>query len=309
MAPPLPHRLVAAGAVLALGVAPSTGMAEPTHVVLVSIDTLRADHVGAYGNTEVKTPFIDAFSAEAVLFEHAYTASTMTLPSHITMFTGLFAHNHGVPWNGAKVPQDNITLAERFADAGYATAGFIGGNPMGRSTGINQGFQTYPGVIEDPDARLERTFEWVDQHKEQPMFLFVHLWEAHWPYEPPAPYDRMYRTDSTSLTGSFQEITQLRRDFKAKAAGAQERSNVMKTLYMGGVSYTDKIFGDLIEGLRSRGVLDDALVVMVSDHGESTDEHFDTWTHGVTAYNTNAQIPFIVRLPGAERKGTVVPEG
>ncbi len=286
---------------------PSVAGAAPKHVILVSIDTLRADHVGVYGS-DVQTPHIDAFAKDSVRFEHAYTASTMTLPSHITMFTGLFPHNHGVPWNGAVVPKENELLAEVLQAAGYSTAAFIGGNPMGKSTGIDQGFQTYPGVIEDPSERLRRSLEWIDTHKAQPMFLFVHLWEAHWPYHPPAPYDRMYRTDSSDISGTFDEIVKLRKDYKTKVPGSQERSDIMKTLYMGGVSHADSVFGELMAGLAARNVLDDSIVVLVSDHGESTDEHFDVWTHGATAYNTNAQVPLIVRLPGKERQGAVVPD-
>lgn len=285
--------------------APPAPGAAPAHVVLISIDTLRADFLGTYGNTQVKTPNIDAFAADSVVFEAAFTAAPTTLASHTSMMTGTYPHTHGVPWNGSMVHPDNEMLAEVLKGAGFETAGLSGAFPLNAKFAFDQGFDVFRANLGDArtvtnaaSMRLER--------KSEHLFLFVHYFDVHWPYEPPAPYDRMYRTDDLPITGTYEEVKALRAALREGAPQAAAQNAVMRNLYAGEVSWTDQEVGRLLRVLDDKGVLDDAVVILTSDHGESMDEHWDYWDHGPTTYNSVAHVPLIVRMPGGASGGTRV---
>jgi hypothetical protein len=202
----------------------------PRLIVLVSIDTLRADHVGAYGSP-VQTPNLDRIASEGLRFARAWSNSPTTIPSHASMMTGLVPHSHGAPWNGAILPESNMTLAEILREHGYATGAAVGGVPLGPKFGLDQGFDVYDAPLQFAGRVTKSALRFLDEHPDQPTFLFVHYWDVHWPYDPPPPYDRMYRSDDLSLTGSFKEIVQLRKSLKADEDGSKAQSEATKGLY------------------------------------------------------------------------------
>ncbi len=257
--------------------------ADATSVVLVTIDTLRADHVGAYGADFARTPTLDALAAEGVLFETAITATPLTLPSHATLFTGQDAPQHGVRHNGTfRLAEEATTLAERFQAAGWSTGAFIGAVVLKARFGLAQGFDVYDDDVQGkksaPGGFVERTAgevvdaatAWLDR-TEGPFFLWLHVYDPHMDHRAPEPF-----------ASQFPD-----RPYDAE------------------IAYTDAQMGRLVEHLRARGRLDDTLVVMTSDHGESLGEHGER-THSTALYDSVLKIPLILRGPGLPA-GRVVP--
>ena len=175
------------------------------NIILVSIDTLRADHLGCYGYFRETSPNIDAFAAEAVLFERAYSAMATTLPSHLTMLIGMHPIEHGVV---ANIDDGGVaftsgpglrSVAEVARDNGYATAGFVSATPLKRISGIHVGFETFDepqGATRDAKTVTDAALSWLGQHYDEPFFLFVHYYDPHVPYAPPSPYREMFQTDN-----------------------------------------------------------------------------------------------------------------
>lgn len=257
-----------------------------TPIVVVSIDTLRADRLPAYGYRAVDTPAIDALRRDAILFERAYSNIPLTLPSHASLLSGMLPGSHGVRDNmgytvdPAKVPMLQGLLRERS----YATGAFVSAYVLRGTTGISAGFDVYEDSIEyfpatgvgslqrsgEETARL--AVDWLGTVSQKPFFLFVHFFEPHTPYEPPEPYRSRYGSP-----------------------------------YDGEIAAADAATGLLLDGLRRLGVYDRAVVVLLSDHGEGLGEHGEQ-EHGIFLYRTTLQVPLMIKLPGAARGGTSVAE-
>jgi arylsulfatase A-like enzyme/Tfp pilus assembly protein PilF len=247
------------------------------NVLLISIDTCRADRLSCYGYPRKSTPNIDAVAREAVLFQQAIAPAPMTLPSHSSMMTGTYPPVHGVRANdGYRLAESNMTLARLLRDAGYQTAAFVGGFPLDARFGLNQGFQTYDGRFgAEGGSHDRRTAEevtrrglaWLDaQNKEpdkKPFFLFLHYYDAHWPYQPPPPFDKTFADDP----------------------------------YAGGIAYVDASIGRVVGRLRESGLYDNTLIIIVGDHGESLGEHGER-THSFFTYQSTLRVPLVVRAPG-----------
>jgi choline-sulfatase len=241
-------------------------------VVVVTIDTLRADRVGCYGDSDAVTPNMDGLAREGILFENAVTPVPITLPSHSTIMTGLLPPNHGVRNNGSYVlPPSATTLAERFHEAGYRTGGFISAFVLNRQFGIAQGFDVYDDSLVTERAGTEtvaRAIRWLDRKDKRPFFLWVHLYEPHTPWTPPPPY----------LT------LPLRSGYEREIAAA------------------DGALGGLIAHLRSRRLLEHTIVTVMADHGEGLNDHGEA-EHGIFLYAETTRIPWIMRLPGHRAAG------
>jgi choline-sulfatase len=251
-------------------------------VILISIDTLRADHLPAYGYRAGSTPAIDRFAQAGLVFDEAYSQSPLTLPSHTTLLSGRLPVHHGVRDNiGYAVAPGERTLAARFKAAGYATGSAVSSYVLRHQTGIDRGFDffddafTIAGTGEslaetqrDGGLTADALANWVDAHASQPLFAFLHLYEPHAPYTPPASHAR-----------------------------AQP--------YDGEIAYADEIVGRFLDRLASRGILDRAVVALVSDHGEGLGDHGEA-EHGLLLYREVLHVPLIVRLPGVVRGGTRV---
>lgn len=273
---------------------------DPVNVVIVTIDTTRADHIGCYGHPRSKTPVIDGLAEEGVLFEKAFTPVPITCPSHSTMMTGKVPFGHGIRDNGLFVlGDDQVTLAEVLKEHGYSCAAAIGAFPLLARFGLDQGFDLYDEqlgeVAEDPfgnriikkrslffDERKaslvnESVFPWLEENTKDPFFLWVHYFDPHHPHEPPTPYDHEFADD----------------------------------LYLGEIAYSDECVGVLMQKLKDLGVYDNTLVVVLSDHGEGLWEH-NEYTHSLLAYNSTLRVPLVIRDPSGvsgrrveQRVGTV----
>lgn len=259
--------------------------AAPPDVVLVTLDTVRADRMGFLGSTRGLTPALDALAREGLVFENACAQAPLTTVSHATILTGTYPPFHKVQDFGLALPPSVPYLPAALKAAGYATAAFVGSivlDPKGEiAPGFDRGFDVYDAGFErrrdgaDPYATKERrgaevvarALAWLDGRAAGPFFLWVHLYDAHDPYDPPEPF----------------------------------ASRFAKAPYDGEIAGVDAAVGRLVQGLRGRGVLDGAVVVVASDHGESLGEHGED-THGVFLYDATIRVPLLVRLPaGAER--------
>jgi arylsulfatase A-like enzyme/tetratricopeptide (TPR) repeat protein len=256
-------------------------------VVLVSIDTLRSDHLPLYGARGLATPTLDALAADGVVFERAYSPCPLTLPAHTSIFTGLDPAAHGVRNNvgftldASKHP----TLASLLKARGYKTGGAVSAFVLRGATGLASAFDFYDDRIEAPadtsaagavqragPETMRRGLAWLDSLASGPFFLFVHLYEPHTPYDPPEP-------------------------FRSRSASA----------YDGEIAFADSIVGTLVADLKRRALYDATLFVVLSDHGEGLGDHGEQ-EHGILLYREALQVPLVVKLPGSRRRGTRVTE-
>jgi arylsulfatase A-like enzyme/Tfp pilus assembly protein PilF len=249
----------------------------PPNLLVITIDTLRADHLECYGYKSIKTPRINALAADGILVENAYTPVPLTLPSHASIFTGTYPLFHGVrDFTGFSLSKDRITLATMLKSAGYRTGAVIAAAVLEARWGLNQGFDFYyDNFPPQPAQNWQQTAErrgdevvkeslgWLEKNRKGPFFLWVHLFDPHDPYTPPPPYDRQYSSRP----------------------------------YDGEIAYTDENVGRLVDGLKQNGLYDNCLIVLMGDHGEGLGEHGEK-THGFFIYDSTLRIPLIFKLPG-----------
>jgi tetratricopeptide (TPR) repeat protein len=257
-------------------------------VILVSIDTLRADHVPAYGYTKVETPSIDALRRDSILFENAYTPCPLTLPSHLSLLTGLLPAEHGVRSNlGYRFDAVvHPTLARILRSAGYVTGAAVSAYVLRAATGINDSLDFFDdevggdvewtrdvSLLQRPGGETaRRALGWVESVQTKPFFLFLHIYEPHLPYEPPEPFRSRY--------------------------GAS---------YDGEVAASDAIVGEFLARLKRVGLYDRAIVFLVSDHGEGLGDHGEQ-EHGILLYREVLHVPLLLKLPGSREGGSRVAE-
>jgi arylsulfatase A-like enzyme/tetratricopeptide (TPR) repeat protein len=251
--------------------------------VLVSIDTLRADHLPAYGYKGVATPALDALARDAIVFDNAYSPVPLTLPAHASLLSGQLPPAHGVRDNLGYVfdAARHATLQSLLKARGYATGAAVSAYVLHHSTGIAAGFDFYDDKVDTSAAghavgQAQRSgaesargaLEWLAGVGSRPPFLFLHLYEPHSPYDPPEPYRTRYAT----------------------------------LPYDGEIAAADAILGSVVEALKQKGLYDRAIVVVLSDHGEGLNEHGEEY-HGILLYREALHVPLLVKLPGAARAG------
>jgi arylsulfatase A-like enzyme/Flp pilus assembly protein TadD len=254
-------------------------------LVLISIDTLRSDHLPAYGYDKVQTPHIDALRRDAVLFRRAYSHCPLTLPSHVSLLTGLLPFEHGVEDNLGYTfdASRHASLPSLLKAKNYATGAAVSAYVLRGATGLGAAFDFYedripPPVDSDAASQVRRAgpetarlaLGWLDTVSRGPFFLFLHLYEPHSPYEPPEP-------------------------FRSRYASA----------YDGSIAAADAVVGETLNHLEARGLYDRSLVILLSDHGEGLGEHGEDF-HGILLYREALQVPLLVKLPGGARRGTTV---
>lgn len=257
----------------------------PRHVILFTLDTTRADRIGAYGAPLARTPHLDALASRGVRFDDAVTTAPITGPAHAAIFTGQYPARFGVRDNvTTPLPEQATTLAEHLSSAGFATGGFIGAFVLDRAYGFAQGFSSFSGfdqVESGREANAERpgaavvddALRWLGTVPvEQPLFLWVHLYDPHAPYAAPAPFGQEFADRP----------------------------------YDGEVAYVDHQIGRVLSALQARGALDSSLVIAVADHGESLGEHGED-EHGVFLYEPVIRVPLIMAGPSV-RAGHVAGE-
>ena len=268
------------------GPAPEAPVFAGAPVVVISVDTLRSDHLPFYGYGGVETPALSDLRQDSVLFERAWSPVPLTLPAHVSLFTGQPPAVHGVHDNlGYRLGADLPTLAERLRAAGYRTGAAVSAFVLGKGSGIDRGFDYYedgiqpsttqssPSLIQRPGGETAALLSgWIDAEAGRRFFAFLHLYEPHTPYEPPEPF----------------------------------RSRYASTPYDGEIAAADAIVGEFLGRLKAKGLYDPALVVFLSDHGESLGEHGED-EHGIFLYRSTLQVPLLLKLPGGKLGGTKVP--
>jgi arylsulfatase A-like enzyme len=295
-------------AVLALGVEHfvlgRAGRPQP-NVLLLSIDTLRADRIGCYGGS-VATPNIDRLAAEGALFENDACPMPMTRPSLSSLHTSLYPREHGVVNNGVALAADNVTLAEVLSAAGYETAAFTPVRLLDATSGLDQGFASYDA----PDAHqvaadqvAPRALDWLARRDaKKPFFLWLHLFDPHLPYSPPAEYVQGTGVDEVSWRSLMAVAAEHDGDIPSSVL---ERA---LELYAGEVAYVDHWVGVVRAALEALRELDDTVVVFTADHGECFD-HGIFFEHADCLYDGATKVPLLIRYPRRIAAGTrIVPQ-
>ncbi|MFB3813075.1 MAG: sulfatase-like hydrolase/transferase [Terriglobales bacterium] len=253
----------------------------PPNVVIITIDTLRADHVGCYGYKNVRTPNFDFLAADGVRLERAYTPVPITLPAHTVMFTGTYPMQNGMrDFSGNKLNAQQPTLASVLQERGYATGAVVGAAVLDSRFGLNRGFDFYYDhfdfnrLLETNLDAMERpgnlvadeVLKWLAASHRKPFLLWMHLYDPHHPYRPPAPYAEEYKSQP----------------------------------YDGEIAFADAQVGRLLTFLRQKGLYDHTLIVLAGDHGEGLGEHGEK-THGFFIYNSTLHVPLIFKMPAGQR--------
>jgi arylsulfatase A-like enzyme len=290
---------VFAGICLALACGRGKG---PLHVVILGIDTLRHDHLGCYGYGRNTSPVIDDLAKEGVLFENCIAASPWTLPSFASVFTSLYPSQHGAVHFRKSMRADCPTLAGILKNAGYATGAIINAPYLKRKFKMDRGFDFYnmPEEIRNADDTTEDALAWIDQVADQPFLIFVHYFDPHLPYSPPAPYDTIFDPDYAGTMKNVYLPKHLpayrRAEFEQMKSISEDDWNHIRALYDGEVAFTDQAIGKFIDALAERGLDDNTLVVILSDHGEELYDH-GGFEHGHSLYNEVIKVPLIFYLP------------
>jgi arylsulfatase A-like enzyme/Flp pilus assembly protein TadD len=253
----------------------------PANVVLVTIDTLRADHLGCYGDKQIKTPNIDALAADGIRFDEAFAVVPVTLPSHASIMTGTYPMYSGMhDFSGNKLNPQQPTLASVLRAHGYATGAIIGAAVLDSRFGLNSGFDFYydhfnasPLMEADLDETerpgnevMDLALNWIRKNQAHPFFIWIHLYDPHAPYNPPSPYREEYKNN----------------------------------LYDGAIAFADAQVGRLLQYLKTNRLYSSTLIALTGDHGEGLGEHGEK-THGFFIYNSTMHVPLIFRLPAQER--------
>ena len=264
---------------------------EIRHVLLISIDTCRADHLGCYGYALDTTPNIDAIAEQGIVFENAISPVPYTLPAHCSMLTGTIPPVHGVLDNSVyRLSKENTTLAELLKERGFSTAAFVSTFVLDARFGMGQGFDVYDDeFVETNDAMginqcsaeesTRDALTWLDKHRREKGFVFLHYYDPHFTYEPPEPFASRFKQvpQPDNVTTPFAQA--------------------LFDGYAGEIAYTDHCIGQVVERLKQLGLYDSTLIIITSDHGEMLGQHGEGF-HGYYIYQPAIEVPLIFKLPG-----------
>ncbi len=255
-------------------------------VFLITLDTTRADHIGCYGYKKIETPNIDTVAQEGVLFTNALCQVPVTLPSHVSIMTGLYPPEHGVRHNTGNILKENVvTLAEMLREKGYRTAAFVSAYAVARKWGLAQGFESYDDFFAaDEEGMLDLTpkaerranitiasaIDWIRRNKDAKIFLWIHLFDPHADYEPPMPFSEKYK----------------------------------ESPYDGEIAFMDGEIGKLWQFLKAEKLWNDSLIILLGDHGEALGEHHEK-THSTLIYNSTIRVPLIMKSRSLPKQRTI----
>ena len=266
------------------------------NLIIISLDTLRADHLGVYGYERNTSPNIDRFAENAIVYEQCISPSSWTTPAHASLLSGLNPAVHGAGGHDKlKLRNRVVTLAELAHQKGYLTVALTDGGAVAGNTGMAQGFGRYfdneprsSEVQRTSELQMYRALKWLNTYKEHPFFMFFHTYETHAPYDPPNPFRDRFKTGKMNYSTGISEI----REDALESIG----------LYDGSIAFTDYIMGQFFSWLEKEGLLENTAIMLLSDHGD------EFWDHGSirhlsTLYEELVHVPFIVRLPGKSPRG------
>ncbi len=291
----------------------------PLNVILITVSSLRADHVSCLGYERQTTPHLDKLAREHILFRNAFAASGWTMPAHGALFTSLHPSAHGATHIDRTLGEEHQTLAEILADSGYYCVGFCCGPRLDTEHGFAQGFHVFAdrsvtALLEVMEYERAEAFDinrrrtndlitdaaitWLRNNRHSLFFLFVHYYDNHWDYGPPEPYRSLYDPDYTgSLDG-----TQIAREPLYSNAPDERDIRHMIALYDGEIRQTDEDLGELLAALEDQGLFRNSLVIVLGDHGEEFYEHGHTSHQGI--YDELIHIPLVISVPSGIRRST-----
>ena len=283
---------------------------ESRSVILISIDTLRRDHVGLYGYERDTTPNLDRLAAESLVFERAYTTMSWTLIAHMSLFTGLYPAQHRVWEEDVALPSSIPTLAERLGSRGYFTAGLYQPGWLDPRFGFDRGFDVYRphDNAREATAHLEQVM--ASRPEDRPFFLFLHLFDVHCVplrrdetgplYNPPAPYGSWF------LEGAKKRVRDLPRRhvyYDSRHEVTEEQHEAIVALYDGGIRFVDEVVGGWIDDWRKEKLLDEVLLIVTSDHGEGLAQRVRKYGGHGEMYEEGLRVPLLIRFPDERRAG------
>lgn len=281
---------------------------KPRGVVLISVDTLRADHLQTYGYRRPTSPNLDLLGADGVVFNRTYASSPWTLPSHVSLLTSLFNINHGVHRPTDRMDESLVTLTEVLRQNGFSTSAITGGTLVSYLYGFSRGFDTYKegdGAMDyNNSAELvaRSAAEWIENNKEKNFFLFLHTYQVHTPYDTPSPYGAMFLDpDAVWKRAHTTEIFNGKKSIFKELSDAERRNLI--GLYDAEIRYSDEaLLKPVVEKLKALGLYDDSMIIFTSDDGEEFFEH-GSWDHGVHLYDESLRVPLVIKFPRSRFKG------
>lgn len=296
------------------------------NVLLISVDSLRADHVGCYGYGKETTPQIDRLAREGTVFKNHVSTTSWTLPAHISLFTGQEISTHGVATDGFSLHPAVPTLAEVLRANGYRTAAFCSSPYMNPAFGFARGFDLYHNIDSEREDYVDTVIPseterdrvhrditspriselantWLEENAGEPFFLFLHFWDPHYDYDPPPPYDRIF---NPGYAGTIDGRNFIHNDRVRPDMDPADLEQII-ALYDGEIAFTDRHIGTVLAKLKELGVFDRTLIIVTADHGDEFFEHGNKG-HRLTLYEEVIRVPLIVRRPRGEGAGgTVAP--
>lgn len=270
--------------------------AKKPDLILISIDCLRADHVGAYGYERATTPSLDAFAKDGVVFEDAVSVSSWTLPTHMSMLTGVLPTDHGLRQSQKRFPSVPY-LPNLLAERSYQSVGIVSSLLLTPTFGFDEGFDRYYALVDEPAERLvDAAIREMAVSKGRGRFLFLHLFDVHWPYFPPPELLTRFGARPKDMSELLKKVID-----RKPPSGPEEVAEI-ENLYDAELFRVDREIGRFLTALKASGRYDDALIVVTADHGESFYEH-GFWQHSEVIYNEVSHIPLIVKWPGNSPRG------
>lgn len=283
---------------------------EPDYnVIVITIDTLRADRLGCYGYERPISPNIDEFAANSMLFEQAVCQSPQTLPSHTSIFTGLHPRTHKAISHESIVDGSVTTLAEILKDRGYGTAAFVSSHVLDRDFGLDQGFDIYWQIHEiagprqremahqrGVDATTDEVLAWLEKNASSKFFAWIHWFHPHRPYEP--PFEMRPKFVDDYLGGANSSTDFIMKVWREEVELQDADVRYLSQLYDGEIAFTDEQVGRVLRALHALGIAGNTIVVVTSDHGEMLYEHEHYFGHDIALYEECIMIPLIINHPG-----------
>lgn len=268
----------------------------PKNFILISMDTVRADHLSTYGYNRNTTPRIDKYASRGVVFEHCTSSSSWTVPAHHTIFTSMEPATHGCVYypKPGRLNREFDTMAKIFTRHGFRTAAFTGGGYVGKRMGFDVGFEHFESLGVRFERNMDATLEWLDANNDKPFFLFMHGFNAHRPYVPPPPYKYLF-------AGDYQGNYDIKQFAPGKPKPEPDDLAYVVSQYDGEIAFIDAMMGDFFLMLRERNLLADTLVILTSDHGDEFYEH-GRCDHIHTLYDELTAVPWIMFGPGIPAK-------
>ncbi len=284
---------------------------EMSNIILISLDTLRPDHLGCYGYHRDTSPAIDRLAADSVLFENAYSTTSWTLPGHISMLTSTNGASHQVYFPLQKMSPDLLTLADLLRTRGFYCAAFTGGGYLSETYGFSKGFDSYQEIklhgdtairLDEAERLAQLASDWIEDNRDKNFFLFLHTYQPHDPYANLSPYGKEF-LDETAVWDQARMETLFEEKGRFGTQFSDTEKENIRALYDGEIKYTDMLFVmPILDRLKELGLYERSMIVLTSDHGEEFYDH-EAWLHDHSIYEEGIRIPLIIKFPVAENMG------